>query len=707
MGILWLYNNTFAELWKSDENGQNFQLSNQGIELPMTGVSSISVMGEYIYITSQEIVNGDYINKYRISDLQLEENTFPTSFNNLNSIPAISVISNSIAFVLIKKNDNSQSIYKYNRGWEQIADLSSISAETQSKSLSMVTSKIGYLFTDYDFINNNAPRLYKIEYNNGNQNYDFVELQFIVFQQNGQEYESFPNDINDLTVLSDGTAYFISKLEEGVWKTDNIHNNIVEWNYYDIGINFNFYTSISTYENNFTTNFINNSGLLPGNKFHVMMVSTNTTTLKTEQDESNPEVDTINFWNTFVQDSYNEMGSPLGEISVNAFLTTSNRTAYDNTGYLSGNNYPIYNSIGQQQFENADNLWDTSIVHQKDLGYDELGVSIGTDQNIGLWCSMNKDGSSHDNYNFQNFLNDSFIQVMCGYAWDVFPGNVNPKRHNFVFTAKDGSDSRPVYMLTQLLKISDNGQNIEPVLDALENPSIIQEINTIINNPNSNTTQRMVEMFGDGDLNISFTINNNNNIEIRISDVNFNEHQDDLLELSNLLKNELSNSMGVDPEVFTINFREGSIIFEIVVNSGAICFLENTPVLTDQGEISIQDITTDNSINGIYVEKVSRVINIDNFMILIRKDALAHGVPSTDTCISKNHHIFINGHAIKAKHLVNKKDIFKVITGHQIIYNVLLENGRLGKMIVNNMLVETLNKKYLSKMIKNNNSRRL
>ena len=89
-------------------------------------------------------------------------------------------------------------------------------------------------------------------------------------------------------------------------------------------------------------------------------------------------------------------------------------------------------------------------------------------------------------------------------------------------------------------------------------------------------------------------------------------------------------------------------------------------------------------------------------MILIKKNALAQGVPSRDTCISKNHHIFINGHAIKAKHLVNKKDIFKVITGHQIIYNVLLEDGRLGKMIVNNMLVETLNKKYLSKMIKNN-----
>ena len=79
-------------------------------------------------------------------------------------------------------------------------------------------------------------------------------------------------------------------------------------------------------------------------------------------------------------------------------------------------------------------------------------------------------------------------------------------------------------MLTQLLKISDNGQHIEPVLDALENPSIVQEINTIINNPNSNTTQRMVEMFGHGELNISFTINNNNNIEIRLSDVNFNEH---------------------------------------------------------------------------------------------------------------------------------------------------------------------------------------
>ena len=60
MGILWLNNNTFAELWKSDENGQNFQLANPGIDLLMSGVSSISFMGECIYITSQEIVNGDY-----------------------------------------------------------------------------------------------------------------------------------------------------------------------------------------------------------------------------------------------------------------------------------------------------------------------------------------------------------------------------------------------------------------------------------------------------------------------------------------------------------------------------------------------------------------------------------------------------------------------------------------------------------------------
>ena len=54
MCILWLYNNTFAKLWKSDENRQNFQLSNSGVDVPMKGVYDISVMGEYIYITSKE-----------------------------------------------------------------------------------------------------------------------------------------------------------------------------------------------------------------------------------------------------------------------------------------------------------------------------------------------------------------------------------------------------------------------------------------------------------------------------------------------------------------------------------------------------------------------------------------------------------------------------------------------------------------------------
>jgi hypothetical protein len=244
------------------------------------------------------------------------------------------------------------------------------------------------------------------------------------------------------------------------------------------------------------------------------------------------------------------------------------------------------------------------------------------------------------------------------------------------------------------------------LLESLENSFVIQEINTIINNPNSRTSQRMVEMFGDEDLNISFSINSNDNIEIRIPNVNFDEHESNLLRLGNILKNELSKSYGVSTEVFTIVFREGSIIIEITINVGAVCFLRDTPVLTDQGEIPIQEITRENTINGVYVEAISRVINIDNFMILIKKDALAEGVPSTDTCISKNHHIFINGHAIKAKHLVNKKDILKVITGHQIIYNVLLEDNIKGKMIVNNMLVETLNKKYLSKMISNNSNRK-
>ena len=135
--------------------------------------------------------------------------------------------------------------------------------------------------------------------------------------------------------------------------------------------------------------------------------------------------------------------------------------------------------------------------------------------------------------------------------------------------------------------------------------------------------------------------------------------------------------------------------------TGRICFLKDTPVITDQGEFPIQDITPDNTIYGRSVERVTRCINQDNFMIMIKKDSFGFQVPSEDTLISQHHRVYVGTKGVKAKYLVNNDTIYKYETGHQPIYNVLLEGKKKGKMSVNNLTVETLDRKYLLKIIGN------
>jgi len=123
---------------------------------------------------------------------------------------------------------------------------------------------------------------------------------------------------------------------------------------------------------------------------------------------------------------------------------------------------------------------------------------------------------------------------------------------------------------------------------------------------------------------------------------------------------------------------------------GIPCFLEGTPVLTDQGEIPIEQLTSKNTIDDQKVVKVTKTMNKDNYMILIKKDALSQNVPSQDTYISKNHGIYIDDKLVYAKNLLLLKNLSITIMeiGHTYIYNVLLPTH--SKMSVNNMTVETL-----------------
>ena len=121
-----------------------------------------------------------------------------------------------------------------------------------------------------------------------------------------------------------------------------------------------------------------------------------------------------------------------------------------------------------------------------------------------------------------------------------------------------------------------------------------------------------------------------------------------------------------------------------------ICFKAGTKIVTDQGIVNIEKITEQNSIRGKRVLLVSNTINIEDYMVVIKKGSLYENVPNIDTYVTKEHKIFYNRKMIKVKHLVNEKTIIRKKMRKDVVYNVLLEGDTSGRMIANGLIAETL-----------------
>jgi hypothetical protein len=136
--------------------------------------------------------------------------------------------------------------------------------------------------------------------------------------------------------------------------------------------------------------------------------------------------------------------------------------------------------------------------------------------------------------------------------------------------------------------------------------------------------------------------------------------------------------------------------------SGDICFPAGTPVRTDQGEIPIEKLTSENTIDGVNVVAVVPVYNECDYLVKINKHALGPNYPKKTTLISRNHRVYLNKkreETIPALALYNGKTITVVQREiHETIYNVLLPTY--SKMTINGLVVETLHPKsvYARKM---------
>jgi len=120
------------------------------------------------------------------------------------------------------------------------------------------------------------------------------------------------------------------------------------------------------------------------------------------------------------------------------------------------------------------------------------------------------------------------------------------------------------------------------------------------------------------------------------------------------------------------------------------CFPAGTPIQTDQGETAIEQLVPgEHTLRGKSIIAITQTRPLQKHIVCFEKDSLGKNVPSQQTLCSKEHKVLYRGEMIKARNLADMcKNVKKVSYNGETLYNVLLEKH--GKMLVNNMICETL-----------------
>lgn len=149
----------------------------------------------------------------------------------------------------------------------------------------------------------------------------------------------------------------------------------------------------------------------------------------------------------------------------------------------------------------------------------------------------------------------------------------------------------------------------------------------------------------------------------------------------------------IDPSGELISYNVGSgtnLSYPLESSSLSVCFPAGTPVMTDQGNISIEKLNPDiHTVRNKRIVSVVKTIPHDEYLILIKKNAISKHIPSKDTYISKEHKLLYKGFMITANDLEKYcKNVVKIPYDKSILYNVLMHSYE--KIIVNNLICETL-----------------
>jgi uncharacterized delta-60 repeat protein len=134
---------------------------------------------------------------------------------------------------------------------------------------------------------------------------------------------------------------------------------------------------------------------------------------------------------------------------------------------------------------------------------------------------------------------------------------------------------------------------------------------------------------------------------------------------------------------------------------GNVCFVAGTPVKTDSGIVLIENINPEiHTIHNNRITAITKSVSMDKYLVCFEKNSLGKNYPSERTIMSREHKIYYKMKMVEAKEFLvggNIEGYFvnvhKIKYHGEILYNVLMEKH--DKMIVNNLIVETLHPKNI------------
>ena len=142
-----------------------------------------------------------------------------------------------------------------------------------------------------------------------------------------------------------------------------------------------------------------------------------------------------------------------------------------------------------------------------------------------------------------------------------------------------------------------------------------------------------------------------------------------------------------------VNVLNNIQIYVNVLNNIPIsntCFLENTYIKTDQGDMLIKDINPKiHTIKNKKIIYITKTITQDKYLICFEKDSLGLNYPNEKTVMTKSHKIHYKGKFIQAYRFIGHfENVHKIEYNKELLYNILMDGYIAIK--ANNLICESL-----------------